>query len=106
MQERDKRILEKLKTLLRERIPLHQLILFASRARGDAELYSDFDVVVIVDGAVDEQTRDIVSDCTWEAGFADGLVIVPIVFGRQEWETGPERHSLLVKAVRAEGVPL
>ena len=102
----DKKILEKLKSLLRERISLHQLILFGSRARNDADRCSDLDAVVIVDGTVDEMTRAIVSDCAWEAGFEHGVVIVPVVFGLEEWESGPESGSLLVQAVKAEGIPV
>jgi hypothetical protein len=32
--------------------------------------------------------------------------VVPVVFSRDEWEQGPERYSLLVQAVEAEGVPI
>jgi len=102
----DKKILEKLKSLLREKVSLHQLILFGSRARGDAGQYSDLDVVVIVDGTVDEGIRAGISDCVWEAGFEHGVVIVPVVFSLEEWEDGPESGSLLVQAVKAEGIRL
>ena len=42
--------------------------------------------------------------CAWEAGFERGLVIVPIVVSRKEWEEGPERVSLLHQAVQTEGI--
>jgi hypothetical protein len=92
--------------MLNERLPRHQIILFGSRARGDAEPYSDLDIIVIIDGVVDESAREWVSDCAWEAGYVQGLVIVPLVFSRTQWEQGPERHSLLAKAVALEGIPL
>jgi uncharacterized protein len=94
------------KTLLQERLPQHQIILFGSRARGEAEPYSDLDLLVIIDGVTDEAVRDWVSDCAWEAGYAQGLVIVPLVFSRTEWEQGPERDSLLARAVTSEGIYL
>jgi hypothetical protein len=34
------------------------------------------------------------------------MVIVPVVFARDEWEDGPERYSLLAQAVELEGVPV
>ena len=101
----EKAVLNKLKALLLERVNLHKLILFGSRARGDAGPYSDMDVLVIVDDASREQDFDYVSDCAWEAGFEYGIVIVPVVFTRSEWENSPERSSLLAQAVDAEGVP-
>ena len=50
----------------------------------EAEPYSDLDVLVIIDGVTDEAVRDWVSDCAWEAAYAQGLVIVPLVFSRTE----------------------
>lgn len=102
----EKTILNNFKALLMERVTLHKLILFGSRARGDAGPYSDMDVVVILDDASGERDFDYVSDCAWEAGFERGIVIVPVVFTREEWENSPERYSLLAQAVETEGVPL
>ncbi len=82
------------------------MILFGSRARGDADPESDMDVVVILEGAADRAAKEYVSGCAWEAGFDHGIVVVPVVFGRGDWEGGPERQSLFVRAVEAEGVPV
>ena len=106
MNTTEKEVLDRFKALLLKRLKLHKLILFGSRARGNADPYSDMDVVVVLDGASDEEERDYVSNCAWEAGFKHGIVVVPVVFFRNEWENGPERHSLLVQAVNMEGVTL
>ncbi len=106
MQAIEKQVLDRFKALLQERLPRYQIIMFGSRARGDAEPYSDLDVMVIIDGMVDEAIREWVSDCAWEAGYVQGVVIVPVVFSRAEWEQGPERHSLLARAVASEGIPI
>jgi hypothetical protein len=42
--------------------------------------------------------------CAWEAGFEYGIIVVPVVFSKQEWEEGPERFSLLSQVVHAEGI--
>ena len=102
----ERAILEKFKTLLSSRLKGYKLILFGSRARGDADPASDMDVVVILENTVNDEDREFVSDCAWEAGFQHGIVLVPVVFTRREWEVGPERYSLLAQAVKSEGVPL
>jgi predicted nucleotidyltransferase len=104
--KREKTVLDKFKTLLLKQVSLDKLILFGSRARGDAGQYSDIDVVVVLKDDADEQDFDYVSDCAWEAGFEYGIVIVPVVFTKNEWENGPERYSLLAQAVEKEGVPI
>jgi len=102
--KQERKVLDKFKTLLLKQVSLDKLILFGSRARGDAGRYSDIDVVVVLKDDADEQDFDYVSDCAWEAGFEYGIVIVPVVFTKNEWENGPERYSLLAQAVEKEGV--
>lgn len=104
MNETERIILNKFKKLLLDKIKIHKVILFGSRARGDSGPYSDMDVVVILNNSSEESDYDYVSDCAWESGFEYGIVIVPVVFTREEWENSPERYSLLVQAVDAEGV--
>jgi predicted nucleotidyltransferase len=50
MTEIEKDILKKFKNQLQERMPVLSIILFGSRARGDAEPGSDMDVLVLVEG--------------------------------------------------------
>jgi predicted nucleotidyltransferase len=99
-------ILKSFKKKISQRFPLSQVILFGSRARGDAGPQSDADVVVILKDAPSEEDREFISDSAWETGYPYGLVIVPVVFSLEEWESGPERFSLLVQAVQSEGVRL
>lgn len=71
--------------------------------RGDHDSDSDYDVLVVV-VRLDRTIRKTISDCAWEAGFQDCLVIVPVVVTRDEMEHSPFRSSLLMQAIREEGV--
>jgi len=106
MNKTEKTVLDKFKALLVKRDILDRLILFGSRARGEASPYSDMDVVVIIANSSKEEDFDYVSDSAWAAGFEHGIVIVPVVFTKAEWENGPERYSLLAQAVKADGVQI
>ena len=101
----EKQILETFAHLVRKIVSLLSVVLFGSRARGDAEPDSDMDVLVIVNDLTEEM-EDYISECAWEAGFERGIVLVPVVFSRDDWENGPERYSLLAEAIKAEGVYL
>ncbi len=100
----DQQILQRLKRLLQERLKVHQIILFGSRARGDADTESDMDVLVILDQPINRKTREIASECTWQAGFDAGIVVAAILFTRDEWDNGPEHYSPLAQAVRSDGI--
>ena len=56
-------VLRDFKNRVGERLPLHAMILFGSRARGDADPDSDMDVLVILKGPVDAVADKTVSEC-------------------------------------------
>lgn len=106
MTTHDKAVLEQLRTSLQDHVLLHQMYLFGSRARGDADPDSDMDVLVVVDGAVTEELEERVRYVAWEVGLEHGVLIAPVVSSRDEWENGIERYSLLALAIESEGVPV
>ena len=83
---------------------LAHLVLFGSRARGDAEPDADIDVLVVLNGTVHageeiERTLDIVSDLSLEKD-----VVISCVFmdrHRYRHKNGP-----LLRNIRKEGVPV
>jgi uncharacterized protein len=83
--------------------PLLDFRVFGSRARGDADEYSDMDVFMEFE-TVDKALEKRVSDTAWEVGFNRGLVISTLVFSRQEVEESPLRASPILKAIAEEGV--
>jgi len=102
----EKTILNRFKELVGRRLPLYKMILFGSRARGDADPDSDMDVLVVLDDSAPSHAQDIVSDCAWEAGFEHGIVVASVTVRRDQWENGPLSSSLLAIAVEQEGVPV
>lgn len=106
MDKIEETVLDTFKELLLKRGNLYKLILFGSRARGDADPYSDMDIVVVLNDSANEEDFDYVSDSAWGAGFNHGIVIVPVVFTRSQWQNSPERYSLLAQAAETEGVSL
>lgn len=95
-----------LKHALMARVPLHSMMVFGSRARGDHDPDSDMDVLVILDDTATASDRRAVSDCAWDISIQLGVLITPVVYVRRNWETGPERSSLLALAVAEEGVAI
>ncbi|MBA7539850.1 hypothetical protein ES705_32135 [subsurface metagenome] len=104
MKEIEKKILHSFKLLLSQRVALHRIVVYGSRARGDAEPESDMDVLVVLNGPNTAKARRHINDCAWEAGFEYGLVISPVTVSRNNWENGPEKYSLLAQAVEEEGI--
>lgn len=105
MDREDRDILDRFRALASVRVNIERLILFGSRARGDAGPESDMDIVVVANDLLDDDTRDFISDCAWEAGYPNGVVVVPVIFSAKEWDTETRLRSLLSRAVEQEGIP-
>ncbi len=103
MREKEVKIAEKFKQLVSQRVKVFEVRVFGSRARGDAAEESDLDLLVVVD-KLDHSTDKYVSECAWEAGFPDDIVVMPIVITQDALKNSPLRESVFIRAVYQEGV--
>jgi len=103
MTDRDYTVARDLKLRLASAVSLVDFRVFGSRARGDADEYSDMDVFIEVD-QLDRGLKERIMDISWEVGFENFMVIAPLIFSRDELENSPLRSSPIVKAITTEGV--
>lgn len=103
MTEKDLTIARQLKQRLAAVVSLVDFKIFGSRARGDADEFSDMDVFVEVE-RLDRGLKERIMDIAWEVGFENFLVIAPLIFSRDELENTPLRSSPIVKAIAVDGV--
>lgn len=104
MLDRDLQVARKLKERLSSVVTLVDFKVFGSRARGDADEYSDLDVFIEVE-SIDKELKEKISDIAWEVGFYnDCMHISPLVFTRYEIEESPLRISSIVQVIAEEGV--
>ena len=105
---RDAALLRQVREAVREVEPEAQLILFGSRARGDAEAESDWDMLVLLDGEVDRRRKNAIRERLYTLSLAlpDCPALSAIVHSRAEWESPLFRAMPFHERVEAEGVPL
>jgi predicted nucleotidyltransferase len=101
--ETDRRIVREFQRHLADAVPILDLRVFGSRARGDATSESDLDVFIELE-ACSPELRQRISEIAWEVGFEMDRIISTVVTTRQELEHGAMGANPLVLNVQREGV--
>jgi uncharacterized protein len=95
------RLRRDLKRIYEDRV--ESVVLFGSRARGQAGITSDYDVAVFLrgyTGGLDEVDR--LADLSWDIQKETGAVVCPLPFPAEEIH----KNTILMTNIRRDGVPL
>lgn len=103
--KQDKDIAKEFSGSLRQKLGdrLKQVILYGSRARGDAREGSDYDVLVIVEEKT-AAVRELVLDADVEMMDKHGTLFSAVIYSQDEWEASQEYP--LAWNIRNEGIPV
>lgn len=100
------KVLRRVKKAVRALEPGARIILYGSRARGEAMPDSDWDILVLVDGPVDYGRASRIRHLLYDLEAETNSLLSAIVRGKKEWEEGRLRATPLAERVRSEGVEL
>jgi predicted nucleotidyltransferase len=104
-EDRKAQIINLIRDTIRASEPTAQIILYGSRARGDAREDSDWDVLTIVDRPrLTLKERSNIQYPVWDKGLALGQEINVFPYTRRQWEQAPP--SLFKHNVMEEGIAL
>jgi len=78
--------------------------IYGSRARGDAEDYSDLDILVELDRPVDRTIKNSLRHVAWELSIEHGFVISVAIVAKDDFEHGALAKSGFACNIRKEGV--
>lgn len=97
-------LLEQVKQTVHEIEPDAEIILYGSRARGDAHAESDWDFLILLDGLVNDERTDSIRHRLYEIEWDCGEVLSSIVRSRQDWDTPLHQVTPFSKVVREQGI--
>ncbi len=101
--EADRRIAREFQRRLGADVPILDLRVFGSRARGEGAADSDLDLFIEIE-VLTPALRRRIHEVAWEVGFETERVISTVVVSRDQLEHGAIGASPLVLAIRREGV--
>jgi uncharacterized protein len=103
MNAKDNRIFNEFVLRVRKQFPEARIWAHGSRARGDANWDSDFDIFIVLE-EVDNSKYQWIRNVAWEIGFKNNLVISTVLIDRDAFEKGPMSESTLVESILQQGI--
>jgi predicted nucleotidyltransferase len=86
--------------------PAAEIILYGSRARGDAAADSDWDLLILVDGPVDAAREQAIRHHLYELEWDSDEVISSVVCSRLDWNSPLYRAMPFHRNVDHDGIVL
>lgn len=77
--------------------------LFGSKARGEAEEFSDIDIFVLID-RLDQQDRKIIGDISFKLDLKYDVVLSPIIYSEDEYNDPKYQVTPFLQTVEKEGI--
>ena len=102
----DKELLRRCKKAITEAAAGAEVILYGSHARGEAGKYSDYDLMVLVDGPVNMALKEKILDQVFPLELETGEVLTLIVYNKQQWDSPLYRAMPLHKNIDRDGILL
>jgi predicted nucleotidyltransferase len=105
MKEKDTHIATRIRTEIKRIDPKAKVVLFGSRARGDAKKDSDWDLLILIDSINIRELEDLFRDKIYDLELETGEIISMFVYNNKDWTS---RHKItpLYKSIKKEGVVL
>ena len=91
---------------LREKIRVHQVLVFGSAARGESTEDSDLDILVLLSETATHRLRNSISDLAFEVNLIHGTNISIVIFNQETWNSGLMRLTPFYSDVIRDGVAI
>jgi len=102
--ETDKVLLDRCRRAIRRAVPDADVILYGSRARGDANEHSDYDILVLVDPPVNVALKDRILSSIYPLELETEAMLTVVTYNRRQWESTPYRDMPFHRNVERDGV--
>ena len=97
-------LLQDCKAAIQRVVPDAEVVLFGSRARGQANQYSDFDLLVLVDRPADISIKEKLVSEIYPLELETEKMVSLVVYNKQQWNSPPYKTMPLHLNIDKEGI--
>ena len=102
----EKQALQKLKEQLEREYPVAEIVLFGSKTRGDSDMESDLDVLVVLNDEVDDDVRKKIFSLSYELELKYDVIFGILVEQKDFWDS-PRGLSMPIRwNIDKEGIKI
>jgi uncharacterized protein len=99
-------LLKRVKTVVRTLSPNAEIILYGSRARGTADVDSDWDFLILLPSPRDKTLEAQIKDRLYDVELETDTVLSSIIRSKQEWRSSRYAVLPLRQQIERDGVRL
>jgi uncharacterized protein len=104
--ETDRKAIKKLYFRIKNEFKVTKILLFGSRARGNAEFYSDIDLLILTEKTRNIKDRYKLSDIAADINIDYGVAISCLYMNERDWDMEKDINPLLKQNIQKEGIEL
>ena len=104
--QQEEALLTRCREAIKEVAPQATVVLYGSRARGDCEPDSDYDLLILLGGAVSWRVEDQIRQILYPLELETGKVFTVVCYGKDEWYSPIYQAMPFVHNVEREGIVL
>ena len=98
--EKNTALMQKVKSAIHSSVPGASVILYGSRARGDARPDSDWDFMILTDGSRTSELEELCRNILYDIELETDTVISSIIRSKEEWNS--ERYKYIPIKIRVD----
>ena len=88
LEQREETAIETVAQTLKSQFPVEEIILFGSKARGDHDVFSDIDLLLVTTSPLHWKDEKAIVEILFDIGMTHDVIFTPLVVSKEEWKSG------------------
>jgi predicted nucleotidyltransferase len=86
LDQREEEALKVVARTLKTQFPIEEIILFGSKARGDHDIFSDIDILLVTTKPLHWREEKAIVETLFDIGMSHDVIFTPLFASKEEWQ--------------------